>query len=175
MTSEQISVAQLVVTTFAIILGPFFGAYFTLSYQKRKEEKDEKNRLFLMLMAHRKSYPPSLELVNGLNLIDAVFTKHPEVVRLWHDYYDLLCQNPVNGHLMEAKYLDLLSEMAKVLGYASMSQTAIARFYSPTAHINQANLNFEIQNELLRVLKSSTAINFESSNKTKGSKAKKIK
>ena len=173
MTTDQISVAQLVVTTAAIFLGPLFGAFFTLSYQRRKEEKDEKNRLFLMLMAHRKSYPPSLELVNSLNLIDAVFTKQQEVVRLWHEYYDLLCQNPVNGHLMEAKYLDLLSEMAKVLGYTTMSQTAIARFYSPNAHVNQANLNFEIQNELLRVLKSSTEINFAASNKTQGSKAKK--
>lgn len=47
------------------------------------------------------------------------------------------------------------------MGYSEMSQTAIARFYSPNAHVNQAQLNLDIQIELLRVLKSSGKASFE--------------
>lgn len=160
MTPEQILVAQLIlakwqlwVTGFAIFLGPLAGVIFTLWFQSRKEKKDQKQRLFLMLMAHRKSNPPTLDLVNGLNLVDVVFADSRMVVSLWHQYYDLLCQGAVNWHLAESKYLDLLSEMAKVLGYTNLSQTDISRFYSPVAHGNQAQISLETQSELLRILK----------------------
>lgn len=162
MTPDQIALAQLEVaklqawiTALAIFLGPLAGVIFTLWFQGRKERKDQQARLFLILMAHRKSNPPTFDLVNGLNLIDVVFAKHRSVVDLWHQYYDLLSQSPVNWHLAEAKYLDLLSEMAKVLGYESLSQTDISKFYSPVAHGNQAQLSQETQQELLRVLKAS--------------------
>lgn len=160
MTPEQISIAQvnlaqwqLWVTGLAIFLGPLAGVIFTLWFQSRKDKKDQKQRLFLILMAHRKSNPPTFDLVNGLNLVDVVFADSRQVVTLWHQYYDLLCQVPVNWHLAEAKYLDLLSEMAKVLSYTDLSQTDISRFYSPVAHGNQAQLSLETQLELLRILK----------------------
>ena len=168
MAPTDISIAQLVlakwqlwVTGLAIFLGPLAGVIFTLWFQARKEKNDAKNRLFITLMAHRKSNPPTYDLVSGLNLIDAVFAKHPKIVELWHQYYDLLSQPTTNWHLSEAKYLDLLSEMAKVMGYNELSQTSIARFYSPNAHVNQNQMNFDIQTELLRVLKSSGKANFE--------------
>ena len=82
-------------------------------------------------MAHRKSNPPTIDLVNSLNVIDVVFHDSPRVVQLWHQYYDLLCQTPVNWHLAEGKYLDLVSEMARDLRYQTVSQTDIARFYTP--------------------------------------------
>jgi len=160
MTPEQISIAhlnlsqwQLWVTGLAIFLGPLAGVLFTLWFQSRKDKKDQKQRLFIILMAHRKSNPPTFDLVNSLNLIDVVFADSRQVVTLWHQYYDLLCQVPVNWHLAESKYLDLLSEMAKVLGYNDLSQTDISRFYSPVAHGNQAQLSLETQLELLRILK----------------------
>jgi hypothetical protein len=164
MTPDQLAIAQLEVakiqtgiTALAIFLGPLAGVIFTLWFQKRKESKDAKQRLFLTLMAHRKANPPTFDLVNGLNLIDVVFAEHREVVSLWHQYYDLLCQSPVNWHLAEPKYLDLLSEMARVMGYGNLLQTDISRFYSPIAHGNQAQLNQDIQQELLRVLKNSNS------------------
>lgn len=167
MTPDQIAIAQLNfsqwqlwVTGLAIFLGPLAGVIFTLWFQAHKDKADQKNRLFLSLMAHRKSNPPNFDLVNGLNLIDAVFAKDRKIVELWHQYYDFLCQTPVNWHLAEAKYLDLMSEMARVLGYSELSQTSIARFYSPIAHGNQVQLNSEIQIELLRVLKASQSLSF---------------
>lgn len=160
MSPEQISLAQLNlaqwqlwVTGFAIFLGPLAGVLFTLWFQSRKDKKDQKQRLFLILMAHRKSNPPTFDLVNGLNLIDVVFAEHRRAVELWHEYYDLLCHDPVNWQLAEPKYLDLLAEMAKILGYDKLAQTDISKFYSPKAHGDQAQLSQNTQNELLRVLK----------------------
>ena len=131
---------------------------FTLWFQRRKEAKDAQQRLFLTLMAYRRSNPPTYDWVNSLNLIDVVFAKHRNVVALWHEYYDLLCQEPVNGHLSESKYLDLLAAMARVLGYKDLSQTDISKFYSPRAHGNQAQLAQETQLELFRVLKNTERI-----------------
>lgn len=160
MTHEQIALTQLNlaewqlwVTGLAIFLGPLTGVLFTLWFQSRKDKNNQKQHLFLILMAHRKSYPPTFELVNGLNLIDVVFAEHRRVVELWHEYYDLLCHNPVNWQLTEPKYLDLLAEMAKILGYDKLAQTDISKFYSPRAHGDQTQLLQDTQNELLRVLK----------------------
>lgn len=160
MTPEQISIAQLNlaqwqlwITGLAIFLGPLAGVLFTLWFQSRKDRKDQKQRLFLILMAHRKSNPPTFDLVSSLNLVDVVFADNRLVVTLWHQYYDLLCQVSVNWNLAESKYLDLLSKMAKALGYHDLSQTDISRFYSPVAHGNQAQLSLETQLELLRILK----------------------
>lgn len=165
MTPDQIALAQLEVdklqawiTGLAIFLGPLLGVIFTLWFKKRKEQADQQQRLFLTLMAHRKSNPPTFDFVNALNLIDVVFAQHRRVVSLWHEYYDMLCQNTVNWHLAEAKYLDLLFEMARALGYKSLAQTEISKFYSPVAHGNQSQ---ETQQELLRVLKATACFEVE--------------
>ncbi|PKO43722.1 MAG: hypothetical protein CVU30_06820 [Betaproteobacteria bacterium HGW-Betaproteobacteria-3] len=161
MTPDQLALAQLDlsklqawITAIAIFLGPLAGVLFTLWFQRRKDRRDAQQRLFLTLMAHRRSNPPTYDWVNSLNLIDVVFANHRTVVDLWHQYYDLLAQEPVNWHLAESKYLDLLAAMGGVLGYSKLSQTDISKFYSPRAHGNQAQLNIETQTELLRVLKS---------------------
>lgn len=136
----------------AVVLGPIIAVTITLWYQSRKEKRDAQLRLFTILMAHRKSIPPPIDLVNGLNLIDIVFAKHRKIVDLWHEYYELLCQEQVNWPIAESKYLDLLANMAQVLGYKNLLQTDISRFYSPRAHGTQAELNEKTQREFLRVL-----------------------
>lgn len=52
------------------------------------------------------------------------------------------------------KYLELLSAIAGHLGYKKLQQTDIDKFYSPQAHVDQLVVNYEMQRELLRVLKS---------------------
>ena len=141
----------------AVILGPIIAVIITLWYQSRKEKRMDKYRLFTTLMAHRKSNPPMIDLVRGLNLIDLVFSKHREIVDLWHQYFDLLCQTPVNWQIAEAKYLDLLAEMGKVLGYKDLKQTDISRFYTPVAYGSQAELNEKMQREFLRVLENTAS------------------
>jgi len=167
MTPDQIALAQIAlaklqlwITAIAIVVGPLAGVLFTLWFQRRKETTDAQQRLFQTLMAYRRSNPPVYEWVNSLNLIDVVFAKHRVVVDLWHQYYDLLCQEPVNWHLAEAKYLDLLAAMARILGYKDLSQTDMSKFYSPRAHGTHAELMQETQMELLRVLKGTKSVAF---------------
>lgn len=154
MSAEQ----QFIINIIAIILGPIIAVIITLAYQRHKENRDSKHRLFLTLMAHRRSFPPTFAWVESLNLIDVVFADHPKVVELWHDYYDLLHQDSKDYTKREHKYLELLSAMAKVLGYKNLQQTDIDKFYTPTAHGDQATLNHKVQIELLRVLENTGAL-----------------
>src|SRR5579863_7503154 len=141
MTTGEI--IQLCITAGALIIGPALSVIIGLYLQKRKEKRDVKMRAFMILMAHRKTMPPVQDLVNTLNIVDLVFEKDKDVVKLWHEYFDLLCHDPLNMQLVEPKYLDLLASMAKALGYRELAQTDIARFYSPKAFSTQTVLNME--------------------------------
>lgn len=140
----------------AVIAGPIIAIIITLLYQSHKEKRDAKHKLFTVLMAHRKSIPPTVDLVRGLNLIDIVFAEHREIVCLWHEYFDLLLPDPINMNVAGPKFLDLLANMAKVLGYKNLLQTDISRFYSPKAHGYQFEINDKIQTEWLRVLQNTS-------------------
>lgn len=148
---------QLAINILAIILGPIIAVIITLAHQNHKEKRDTKMRLFLTLMAHRKSFPPTFAWVESLNLIDVVFAKHPKVVQLWHEYYDYLHEETKDYTKRDHKYLELLSVMAKTLGYKNLQQTDIDKFYTPIAHGDQAALNYKVQIEFLRVLQNTGA------------------
>jgi predicted RNA-binding protein YlxR (DUF448 family) len=111
-------------------------------------------------MVHRKAFPPAHDWVNGLNLIDVVFSDTPKVVALWHQYYSMLgsAKNDNEYRDRDHKYIELLSAMARDLGYQNLPQTDIDKFYSPQAHQNQIAASNEIQTELLRVLKNTQNI-----------------
>ena len=141
----------------AVISGPIFAVLISLWLQGRKQKKDAQQHLFLTLMAYRKSFPPPNAWVESLNLIDVVFSKHPKIVQLWHEYHDLLSQIPPNLGKWNHKYLELLSEIARKLGYKSLQQIDIDKFYTPTVHGDQMTLNTKIQQEWLRVLENTLA------------------
>lgn len=136
----------------AVILGPVLAVLISLWLQNRKQERDAQEQLFLTLMAHRQSILPTIAWVESLNLIDVVFARHPKVVQSWHEYYDLLHQKEPDLQAQAHKYLELLSEIAKSLGYKNLQQTDIDKFYTPIAHGDQMKLDTEIQQEWLRVL-----------------------
>jgi hypothetical protein len=150
----------------ALFLSPVIPVIITLWWQSRKEKREGKRKLFITLMAHRKAFPPTIEWVNSLNLIDVVFASHSKVVDLWHQYYSQLHQKDMteNAQAREHTYLQLLSEMAKVLGYKRLQQTDIDKYYSPQAHGNQLELNYKTQREFLRVLEATAK--FETAPKT---------
>lgn len=147
----------------AILLSPVIAVCVTLWFQSRKEKRDRKNHLFSTLMVHRKSFPPNAEWVNALNLIDIVFAGNPKVINLWHEYYSMLGSAQTDSQYRDRdhKYLEMLSEMAKVLGYKKLQQTDIDKFYSPQVHQNQLEFQAQIQSELLRVLKNTNNFNVE--------------
>lgn len=142
------------------LLSPVFAVIITLWWQNRKEKRDAKERLFLTLMAHRKAYPPSQEWVDSLNVIDVVFANVPQVVELWHRYYDGLANPPANGNYQARDhiYLLMLSAMDRSLGYRKLEQTDIDKYYSPQAHGNQMELNYRCQTEWLRVLENTARV-----------------
>ena len=63
-----------------------------------------------------------------------------------------VCQ-PFNNQTFTHKYLDLLSAIPNSLGYRSLTQTHIDKFYMPRALGDQAQLSLETQTEWLRVFK----------------------
>jgi len=136
----------------AIITGPLSAVLITLWWQRRKERRDAKLRLFTTLMAHRRAFPPTAEWVAALNLIDVIFHDQRRVVALWHEFFHLLhnpSMLPEQGH----KYLEMLSAMATSLGFRKLQQVDIDKYYSPQVHQDQLVAQAELQAELLRVLK----------------------
>jgi hypothetical protein len=137
---------------FAIFFGPIIAVSITLWWQNRKEKHDAKLRLFVTLMAQRKTTPPTYDWVQALNLIDVVFAKDRRVVQLWHELFHLF-ENRERTQTQDHKYIELLSEMASVLGFRKLQQTDIDKFYYPQSYIDALLAQNEAQAEWLRVLK----------------------
>lgn len=150
-----------IVTVVALILGPVIAVLITFWYQRRRQKYDAKEKLFLGLMAQRRINPPTFEWANALNVIDVVFADNRDVVDKWHELYNIVNQPQMNMAQWGHTYIELLSEMAKALGYRRLQQTDIDRFYAPQAHGTQAALTQEMQTELLRVLKSTQTLRIE--------------
>jgi hypothetical protein len=146
-----------VVTIIALILGPLLAVGITLWSQRRSEKLNAKRQLFVTLMANRRA-GPNREWVNALNLIDVIYAGEPRIVQLWHQLYDILCAHPFINQTFAHKYLDLLSAMANSLGYRSLTQTDIDKFYMPQGLGEQAQLSLETQTEWLRVLKATPTL-----------------
>jgi hypothetical protein len=159
-----------IINIIAIIFGPVIAVLITLWWQRRKEDRDAKRNLFLRLMAQRRTYPPTIDWVNALNVIDVVFADNPQVVQLWHEYYSSLVNSPANQNFQarEHTYLLMLSSMARSLGYRRLEQTDIDKFYTPQAHGDQAQLNWKCQTEWLRILENTNRFIIEPRTATVG-------
>lgn len=159
MTPDQIALAnlevakfQLWVTALAIFLGPLAGVLFTFWFQSRKDKSAEKHRLFLTLMGNRKAWIISQQMAEALNTIDVVFSDNATVLTLWHKYYALLSQPPVEER--NHTWIELLTAMAADLRYSNLKQTDLDKFYTPQSHADQLDFQRDVQAEWLRVLKS---------------------
>jgi hypothetical protein len=142
-------------TLIALLVGPLVAVRWTLWHQDRKDKRSIKERLFIELMAHRKSFPISPNWAKALNVIDVVFADDPKVIAKWHRLYDVLCERPVKDQPFQHASLELMSEIAKSLGYAGLQQTDIDKFYMPDLHAKEARRLYRIQMHALRVLRRS--------------------
>ncbi len=144
--------------TIAVILGPIVAVVITLFYQtwyqNHKDKMDLKHRVFLSLMAYRKTIPLKTSVVDALNTIQVVFSDNPKILQLWSELYPLLgeTQDTNRAELRNHKYLDLILSIADSLGYKNLKQTDIDKFYNPQPHVEQKMLDGALQVELLRVL-----------------------
>ncbi|MGA2668891.1 MAG: DUF6680 family protein [Ignavibacteria bacterium] len=159
LTQEQALWLQ-ITTIIAILISPITAVCITLWYQNRHEKRNIKFNTFHTIISYRDAIPPSPYLVTALNTIDVVFYDCPKVLHLWHQYYDILYQpqETVDIQNRKRKFLDLILEMSKTLGYTNINQTEFDKYYTPIYQAEQANLSYEIQRELLRVLKTTGVI-----------------
>lgn len=158
-------------TVIALIAGPVIAVLITLWYQKRNSRYEAKQRLFAVLMAHRRSIPVTTEWVQSLNLTDVVFQDCASVVRKWRELYDLMNypQDQINWNQVGHVRIELLSEMALSLGYTRLKQIDIDRFYMPQVLVDQSTMQGEIQTEFLRVLKATQSLHGAPKNEGGGS------
>src|ERR1017187_9002244 len=119
----------------------------TLWWQQRKEKRSFQINVFSTLMMHRKANPPTADWVNCVNLIDVVFAENKDVLAKWHELYGILCiPAQIGTEIHQRTYIEMLSEMAKALGFNKLQQTDIDKFYSPQAYAVQAAAQQELQN-----------------------------
>jgi len=142
-----------IITIIALVVGPVVAVLITLWHQNRDEKRKRKFDLFKSLMVNRRYFcGMNQEWVNSLNLIDIVFHDHPSIIKLWHEYHDMLSAPNRNYETENRKILDLLLEIAKIMGYAKLKQTDIDRFYLPVGLNFTNDLSLEIQKENLKYL-----------------------
>lgn len=138
------------ITGLAIFLGPLAGVLFTIWFQGRKEKRDAKERLFLVLMSERKSHFISKDVTKALNQVDVVFADKPAIKALWHKYYSLLSQRPNEDRTHT--WLEMLAAMSQDLGYDGLSQVDLDKFYIPQGHVDEVEFQRKMGSLWQRVL-----------------------
>ena len=152
------------VNILAILLSPVVAVLVTLYLQSRREKRNQKLWIFNTLIGTRHS-PIIEENVRALNMIDVVFHDSQRVRELWHEYFNMLgnegLNNPQGWAQRQKKNLEMITEMAKVLGYGkAITHLDVDRVYYPVGLGAQSQKAQEIAEELLRVLKASGGVQF---------------
>lgn len=145
------------INVIAILVSPLIAVLVTIYLQNRKEKHNLRMRIFGTLMAIRHS-PIIDEGVRALNMIDVVFSKNQKIRKLWHEYFDMLCNqglmNEQGLSMRQKKNLELITEMAKEVGYGDeITHLDVDRVYYPEGLGKAWNRNEEMAEEWLRVLK----------------------
>ena len=87
-TTEYIQIIIGIGQIIAVAIIPIIVWVLGIKYQNRKAKKDAQLRVFLTLMADRKSTPITKEWVDALNTIDVVFQENKKVRHAWREYLD---------------------------------------------------------------------------------------
>lgn len=148
-----------IINILAIVISPIIAVLISIWVQNRKEKQQHKMYIFTTLMATRHS-PIIDEKVRALNMIDVVFHDKPRVRQLWREYFDMLgnegLNNPTGWDQRQKKNLELIHEIAKVLGYGkAITHLDVDRVYYPVGLGEKSRRTDELLNELLRVLRAS--------------------
>jgi len=148
----------------AILLSPIIAVLVTSYLQSYKEKRNQKLFIFNTLISTRHS-PINNEIVRALNMNDVVFCNDKNVRRLWREYYDILNTPGFNNTTAKTKNLELITEMAKVIGYGKeISAIDVDRVYYPVGLGEYNRRSEEISNELLRVLRASGGLQVTTKN-----------
>jgi hypothetical protein len=136
-----------IIMILAIIVGPIAAVQVQKWLEKKRDNTQRKLFIFKTLMTTRAT-KVSIEHVQALNMIDVEFTKgYESVITAWRNYHDHLSngdpKSDVWGERNNDLFIEMLSEMARSLGYNKFDKVMLRRTaYSPVAHGNQ---EFELQ------------------------------
>ena len=152
-------------TIIAIVISPVVAVLVSRYAQDRKEKRRNQLDLLSSIIATRHEVMLTTEAVRALNLIDVVFHDKKEVRRLWEEYFDMLhnegLDNPSGHAQWNKKKLELITAMAKVLGYGKeITHLDMDRIYSPVGLAEQTQRTNLLIDELLRVLKATHRFDF---------------
>lgn len=144
---------QFYINIIVILLGPTVAIFVSVWLQNRREKHKEKiaskKHIFMTLMAYRKNFQISIDLVNALNLIHVVFEDCPEIVEKWNTVYELLHRKDQEEAQQSLSYkrLEMLSLMARHLGYKNLEQTDIDKYYYPQDYVDLLQSQLLIQED----------------------------
>jgi len=155
-----------IINIVAIGLSPVIAVLISVWLQDRKEKRQHKLWLLHALISTRHNQL-SDETIKALNSIDLVFWDKPTVRKLWKEYFEMLNNQGLNNDIgykqRTAKLLELITEMASILGYKdAITALDVDRIYLPTGMGKAMARNEELANELLRVLKASAGFKLTS-------------
>ncbi len=145
-----------VLTIIAIALSPMIAVLVTVYLQRRKEKRDHKLNVLATLIGSRHA-PTGDETIRALNLIDVVFYDAPRVRALWHEYFGMLnnagLQNPLGIGQRQKKNLEMITEMAKALGYGeAITHLDVDRVYYPVALEERARRDATVMDGFAKLL-----------------------
>ena len=123
----------------ALVIIPIVAVLIGQDLQARAKKRDDKMRVFEVLMAHR-VLGLSPEVVKAYTMIYIPVADDKEVCKKWSDYYEALCvEDPDEAQLADdiIKQTELLKAMASSLGYKDeLSQAALDTKYVPVGMVN---------------------------------------
>lgn len=133
-------------TVYWIKISPIKAVQTGRKLDDEQNKYNAKRDLFLTLFSLRGN-PTHYDFVNGLNQIDIVFQDEEKVLVSWEKLYESLNNKNLANPLQTWDLLrtELLSEMAQSLGYQKLKHTSIQRNYSPQAHVDQSDENWNHQ------------------------------
>ena len=147
-----------IINIIAIALSPLIAVRVSAWLQTQKEKRLMRMNIFMSLMSTRHHIAPTDETVRSLNMIDVVFCDEEKIKKLWREYFEML-YNPPSSSLWEKKKFELITEMAKVVGFEKeITLQDVERVYSPIGINEDWRRAREILDELLRVLKESKGL-----------------
>ena len=153
-TNLILVIAQIV----AVSIVPLIVWWLGIKWQDHKTRQDAKVDLFSTLMRTRDISVEAREWIESLNLIDIVFQDDIKVRDAWHAYHDSLNENSPTHSSRDIYKIELLSEMAKSLGYKELRETEIARTYRPSGFKKKIKEENALRREWLRILSYSKSI-----------------
>ena len=123
------NIATILIST---ILSGAFATIVTLWWQNKSSVRQQKLRIFTVLMAKRYEITAE-ECVDALNMIDVVFYKDSKVRSAWKEFRSAtdMPETEAKVQIVTDKRLKMLEVMAASIGYKEIRWDDINQYYFP--------------------------------------------